>query len=63
VETFIFSCLDSMQTDCDEWEWSSIVAATTVAGLTVLLGITVSLYQTDGNSFVCQKFRRDLLGL
>lgn len=41
---FIFSCLKHTLTDRDEWEQSSIVAETTVAELTVALGIFLSLH-------------------
>lgn len=41
---FIFSCLKRTSTDRDEWEQSSIVAETTVAELTVALGIFLSLH-------------------
>ncbi len=49
VEAFIFSCLERMQTDGDEWGRYSIVAATTVAGLTVASAIMLSLHHAEKN--------------
>lgn len=47
LDTFIFSCSEQMETDCDEWGRSSIVAETTVAGLTAALTLMLSLHHAE----------------